>query len=151
MTVQHKHLIARVELTDFFLVDEAKDFKKWQIDLIKKMDMKIMSGPHQVYVNREGLEGWCGATLIETSSTTYHVWDKKNPILLQLDVFTCGDLDPTIVFEFLLKFAPKKIDYAIYDREHRLDIIEEGLLIGLEEIILFIDRKRNGNNSKVQS
>lgn len=142
MAVQHKHMIARIELAKFFVEEEGEDFKKWQIDLIEKMDMTIMSGPHQVYVPREGLEGWCGATLIETSSTTYHVWDKKSPNLLQLDVFTCGNLDPCIVFEHILKFGVIKIDYIIFDREHALDIIESGQIKGHNGILEFIESKK---------
>jgi S-adenosylmethionine/arginine decarboxylase-like enzyme len=37
---------------------------------------------------------------------------------MQLDVYTCGELDTRIVFDALDKFDPVKIDFKYLDREN---------------------------------
>ena len=65
----------------------------------------------------KGNRGLTCVTIIETSHVAIHVWDEGAPCLVQLDVYTCGDLNKQIIFDALEKFDPVKIDYKYLDRE----------------------------------
>lgn len=118
--IEHKHIIIRAETDTFFKPNEESEFALWFKDLIHNLDMNLLSGPHLVYVDKPGLEGWTGVSIIETSHIAVHVWDAKTPILVQLDVYTCGSLNPSIVFDSLKQFNPMKIEFKLLDREHSL-------------------------------
>ena len=65
-------------------------------------------------------------TIIETSHIALHTWDEVTPALLQLDVYSCADFDPNIIFELVNEeFDAVKIEKKFINREH-----------GLEEVIL---------------
>jgi S-adenosylmethionine/arginine decarboxylase-like enzyme len=118
--IEHKHIIIRAEVNNFFDKFQEQKFSFWIKDLINNLGMNLLSGPHLVYVNKPGLEGWTGVSIIETSHIAVHVWDAKNPILVQLDVYTCGSLNPSVVFDSLKQFNPTKIEFKLLDREHSL-------------------------------
>jgi S-adenosylmethionine/arginine decarboxylase-like enzyme len=44
--------------------------------------------------------------------------------MIQLDVYTCGVFDPNIVFDWLQKYNPTKIDFKYLDRENGLTEIK---------------------------
>lgn len=121
---QHKHFIARVEMDEFFGVDNEEEFKDWFEELVEKLDMNLLSGPHVVYVDRPGLRGWTGVCIIETSHIAIHVWDEKDPILAQLDVYTCGDMNVGVILDMLETFMPSRVDFLVLDREYALDELE---------------------------
>ena len=54
---------------------------------------------------------------------------------MQLDVYTCSHLDPTIVFNWLEQFKPIKIDHKYIDREFKLDIKRKKFKLFAKEII----------------
>ncbi len=58
--------------------------------------------------------------IIETSHIAMHVWDEVSPALIQLDVYTCGPLDPQLVVNALQEFNPTKVEMKYLDREHNL-------------------------------
>ena len=49
-----------------------------------------------------------------------HVWDEQNPAMMQIDVYTCGSLDPKTVFDALEYYEPVTIEFKYLDREHGL-------------------------------
>ena len=113
--LQHKHLIVRAEVSnpprhEQIIID-------WSSNLIRDIGMKIMMGPFAKYCEMEGNRGLTCVTIIETSHVAIHVWDEGAPCLVQLDVYTCGDLDKQLIFDALGKFDPVKIDYKYLDRE----------------------------------
>ena len=118
MAVVHKHLIIRAEvgkpITDENIAIE------WMNKLVDKIGMKVMMGPFAKYLNVEGNRGLTAVAIIETSHITLHVWDEDKPALLQLDVYTCGPLDPYDVVEALREFHPVKIEMKYLDRENKL-------------------------------
>ena len=79
-------------------------------------------GPYAKYCNMEGNRGITCVTIIETSHVAIHVWDEQSPSLVQLDVYTCGNLDKKIVFDSLEQFDPVKIEYKYLDRENNLSL-----------------------------
>ena len=93
--LQHKHLIVRSEVNN--PPNKEADIVKWAKTLIEKIGMKIMMGPYAKYCEMEGNKGITCVTIIETSHVAIHVWDEQSPALLQLDVYTCSDLNKNIV------------------------------------------------------
>ncbi len=113
--LQHRHLIVRAEVSnpprhEQIIID-------WSSNLIRDIGMKIMMGPFAKYCEMEGNRGLTCVTIIETSHVAIHVCDEGAPCLVQLDVYTCGDLDKQLIFDALEKFDPVKIDYKYLDRE----------------------------------
>jgi len=114
----HKHLIVRAEIKKP-LVEEA-DAIEWVKQLIDKIGMKVLMGPYAKYLDVVGNRGLTVAAIIETSHIAMHVWDESNPALMQLDVYTCGPLDTSIIFKHIEQFEPTKVEYKYLDREHGL-------------------------------
>jgi len=118
MAVVHKHLIIRAEVGN--PLKEEQLAIDWMNRLIHKIGMKVMMGPFAKYLNVEGNRGLTAVAIIETSHIALHVWDEDKPALLQLDVYTCGPLDPYDVVEALREFHPVKIEMKYLDRENKL-------------------------------
>lgn len=119
--IQHKHLIVRAK------VNKPPDqhwgsylLAGWFCDLIHDLGMKLLAGPLVEYVELEGNRGVTAVCIIETSHIAMHVWDEQSPALMQLDVYTCGPLDPKIVFKAMEAFEPVTIEHKFLDREHGL-------------------------------
>lgn len=122
MQLVHKHVIIRAEVTNP-PTDEtltSNDVKA----LIEAIGMKILMGPYAKYCNMKGNRGLTVATIIETSHVIIHTWDETDPAMVQLDVYTCGVFDPNIVFDWLQKYNPTKIDFKYLDRENGLTEIK---------------------------
>jgi len=115
----HKHLIVRAEVNKPMVCPE-KVSKEWMPALIDRIGMKILMGPYAVYSDMEGNRGLTAATIIETSHIVMHIWDEQSPAMVQLDVYTCGPLDPYDVVESLKIMDPVHIDMKYLDREHDL-------------------------------
>jgi len=114
----HKHLIIRAEVAQPPL---APGFvEEWLQELVDRIGMKVLSGPHAKYVTVPGNRGVTGVVIIETSHIAMHVWDEAEPGLMQLDVYTCGPFDPNIVFDQIKEFGPVKVEYKYLDRERGL-------------------------------
>lgn len=118
MAVFHKHLIIRAEVTN--PIKDEQQAIKWTTGLIDKIGMKVMMGPFAKYLNVEGNRGLTAVAIIETSHIALHIWDEDNPALVQLDVYTCGPLDPYDVVSALRDFHPVKIEMKYLDREQGL-------------------------------
>lgn len=124
--IEHKHIIIRTEVDWFFGKKDQEQFIIWIRDLVSKLNMNLLSGPHTVYVDSKlELKGWTGVCIIETSHIAIHVWDDRITPLVQLDVYTCGSLDPKVVFDHLKIFNPiKKIEFLLLDRETNITEIK---------------------------
>jgi S-adenosylmethionine/arginine decarboxylase-like enzyme len=118
MALVHKHLIIRAEVDN--PPTEPEFIKSWLTNLVSTIGMKICMGPISLYVDVPGNRGVTGVVIIETSHIAIHVWDETAPGLLQLDVYTCGSLNPMQVFSALKEFNPSKVDYKYLDRESNL-------------------------------
>ena len=118
MAVVHKHLIIRAEVGN--PLKEEQLAIDWMNKLVNKIGMKVMMGPFAKYLDVEGNRGLTAVAIIETSHIALHVWDEDKPALLQLDVYTCGPLDPYDVVEALREFHPVKIEMKYLDRENKL-------------------------------
>ena len=122
MTLVHKHVIIRAEVLNP-PTNETTTSNEVKV-LIEDIGMKILMGPYAKYCTMEGNRGLTVATIIETRHVIIHVWDETDPALIQLDVYTCGVFDPNIVFDWLKKYNPTKIDFKYLDRENGLTEIK---------------------------
>jgi S-adenosylmethionine/arginine decarboxylase-like enzyme len=118
MTLVHKHLIIRAEVTnpptdEAFVID-------WIKTLVDTINMKVLMGPYAKYLDVVGNRGITAVAIIETSHIALHVWDEDSPALVQLDVYTCGCLEPQLVVDALQVFSPTKVEMKYLDREHNL-------------------------------
>jgi S-adenosylmethionine/arginine decarboxylase-like enzyme len=89
-------------------------------NLIKTIGMKTLMGPFAVYCDVEGNRGLTAVSIIETSHIALHIWDEESPAMLQLDVYTCGFLDPYDVVESIKQMDPVCIEMKYLDRENNL-------------------------------
>ena len=62
--------------------------------------------------------------VIETSHIAVHVWTEDKPSLIQLDVYSCGEIDLEKVMEHINIWEPTKIEYKFLDREKGLTEIQ---------------------------
>jgi S-adenosylmethionine/arginine decarboxylase-like enzyme len=115
----HKHLIVRAEINNP-IVDPSYMSETWLPNLIEKIGMKILGGPYSIYCEVEGNRGLTAVTIIETSHIALHIWDEEEPAMLQLDVYTCGQLDPYDVVSSIQEMEPVLIEMKYLDREHNL-------------------------------
>tara|TARA_B100001057_G_C22527950_1_gene824601 strand:- start:63 stop:524 length:462 start_codon:yes stop_codon:yes gene_type:complete len=121
MALVHKHVIIRAEVLDP-PTDENTASNQVK-DLIDKIGMKILMGPYAKYCTMVGNRGLTVAAIIETSHVVMHSWDENAPALIQLDVYTCGPFDKSIVFKWLKQFQPTNVKFKYLDRETGLKTI----------------------------
>ena len=86
----HKHLLIRAEVKNPPKENDDLLLVNWMRYLIQDIGMKLLFGPVTRYVDVEGNEGLTAIAMIETSHIAMHIWEKEDPPLVQLDVFTCG-------------------------------------------------------------
>ena len=123
----HKHLLIRAEVKNPPKENDERRLVNWMRYLIEDIDMKLLFGPVTRYVDVEGNEGLTAIAMIETSHIAMHIWEKEDPPLLQLDVYTCGPFVPGTVLKALHEFNPVKIRWKFLDREKDLDFKFGGL------------------------
>jgi S-adenosylmethionine/arginine decarboxylase-like enzyme len=131
MGVEHKHLIIRCNVNKPFTdVEKTKD---WLRRLVDAIGMKLCKsgGPHVDYVEAEGNNGIAGIAMIETSHVSIHCWDKQEPSLAQVDVYSCANFDPETVIAYVLEMDPTTIDCLILDRKDRIVVDFLGLNYGM--------------------
>ena len=97
--LQHNHIIIRAEVKK--PPKDIRFIRKWTRKLIKAIGMKILGQPISHYVDVKGNRGLTCVAILNTSHIAIHTWDETAPALLQLDVYSCGHLDKSIVFEHL--------------------------------------------------
>lgn len=119
----HKHLLVRAQIAN--PITDIDDISTWMSNLVEAIQMKILHGPVSVYCEKAGNRGLTAFAIIETSHIVLHTWDENEPATLQLDVYTCSDLEIDTVFKSLSVFSPITLDYKFLDREQGfLDITD---------------------------
>jgi len=127
MTLYHKHLLINAKIDKpFTSAYQGIDFLK---ELVNKIDMKIIQGPYASYVNKIGNRGLTAVVMIETSHIAFHIWDEKNPALIQFDLYTCGSLQIKKVLDaFIDTFEVNTMDWVLFDRENGFVKEQDGRL-----------------------
>jgi S-adenosylmethionine/arginine decarboxylase-like enzyme len=124
--LEHKHLIVRAEVRN-----PPKDtgrMEEWMATMVAKIGMKELAPPRAIYSDMEGNRGLTCDVILNTSNAVVHTWDEVDPGLFMLDVYSCGHLDPKVIFELLQEFDPVKVEYMYLDREHGLSVLESGVV-----------------------
>ena len=120
--LKHHHLIVRA------LVENPpklpSEITEWMHALVKDMDMKCLIGPFAAYCWKEGNRGLTAITAIETSHIALHCWDESEPALLQIDIYTCSQLDIFVVQKALQEFKPVAITSRFLDRETGIEDLQ---------------------------
>jgi S-adenosylmethionine/arginine decarboxylase-like enzyme len=100
--------------------------KAWLLRLIDAVGMTLATGPEAnpiaYYCDTPGNRGLTASAIIETSNITLHTWDEASPGELQLDLFTCGDLDTETALGFLDEFGPERVDHLLINRRDGLGV-----------------------------
>lgn len=122
---QHKHMIVRAEVARPFRYEDQGRAGEWLAGLVTKIGMKIIGGPYVAFATAPGNTGITACVLIETSHVSLHVWDADEPPLVQLDVYTCSDLNPAVVLEELKVMEPFRVEYKYLDREEGLKLLDD--------------------------
>ena len=126
MKLEHKHLLIRAEVNNCPAKDDLGYVLTWMNNLINKIDMKLMQGPHISYIDQIGNRGITCMALIETSHIVLHIWDEQTPGLFQLDVYSCKSFDLNIVVSCLKdSFEVTKLQYKFLDRTSDLTLLNE--------------------------
>ena len=121
--LQHKHLIVRAEVDKPPF--ETAQIEVWLKKLVSDLGMKIMMGPISGYSPVVGNRGLTAAVVIETSHIVIHAWDEDSPAMLQLDVYTCSELNPQVIWDAIQEFKPTHVDYKLLDRESKFITVLE--------------------------
>jgi S-adenosylmethionine/arginine decarboxylase-like enzyme len=135
----HKHLLVRAQITNPIIdIDTAS---AWISKLVETIQMKILHGPVSVYCDKTGNRGMTAFAIIETSHIVLHTWDETTPATLQLDVYTCSELEIESVFNAISIFQPITMDYKFLDREHRFSEITDMPIQVVEKWVTRITEK----------
>ena len=124
LLLEHKHLIIRAEV--LIAPKDTKAIEAWMSNMVKAIGMEELAPPRAIYSDMVGNRGLTCDVLLNTSNAVIHTWDESDPCIFMLDVFSCGHLDPRIIFDLLVDFQPVKVEYMFLDRHSGLKIIEQG-------------------------
>jgi len=113
--LKHNHIIIKAQINK--PPKDIRFIRKWIKKLINAIGMKRLGQPNAHYVNDKGNRGLTCLAVLSTSHIALHTWDEMSPALLQLDVYSCSDLDKKIVFKHIEQFEPKAINYVTFDRD----------------------------------
>lgn len=113
--MEHKHLLINATFTStpFETTDFTSD---WIRLIVSKIDMELLYGPVSVHCNTPNNEGVSAFCLITTSHIALHSWEKTDPNLVQLDIYSCKDFDHHIILNELRQFSPTRLGCKYLDR-----------------------------------
>ena len=123
--ILHNHLLMNGQA--YRPPQDVDSVKVWLTQLIDKIGMKIVTGPHAHYVEAEGNRGITATVCIETSHISFHVWDEAVPARVQFDLYTCSTLPIDVVLSECEKFFDLvDYNYVVLDREDGFVIQKTG-------------------------
>ena len=119
----HQHLLVKGKINK--TTKEVDVLNKWLIDLVHKVDMEVLSGPHSVYCDHPGNEGITGTIVLSTSHASIHIWDAKIPGEFQFDIYSCKEFKPETVIDHLDFFELSDYEFIMIDRNDDLRVTEK--------------------------
>ena len=121
----HKHLLINAKVEKPMKTEgQAMAFLE---KLVERINMKIIKGPFASYVDKPGNRGLTAIVMIETSHIAFHIWDEKDPGLMQFDLYTCGELNlPSVLLALGEDFNIISLDYNLFDRENGFVLEDSG-------------------------
>ena len=116
MIRKHSHVIVRARISD--PPRDSVALNDWVTDVVKSVDMNVVSGPLSYYSNDDGNKGWTSVAILDFSHIAIHVWDEENPALLEFDLFSCKVFDVDKVIEMIAnKFGLLSYEHIYIDRD----------------------------------
>ena len=117
MILVHKHLLLKAEVNKPIV--NVKLATLFLERLISAINMKIMFGPVARYCSMKGNKGVTAMAIIETSHVVMHIWDEVKPALIQLDVYSCAEMNPNKIIDIIKnELEATNIEYKFLDREN---------------------------------
>jgi S-adenosylmethionine/arginine decarboxylase-like enzyme len=117
MILKHEHLLVRAELSE--AVRDTAAVEAWLSNLITAIEMQTLKGPFSIYSTMPGNTGVTAGAILSTSHIMLHTFEDDDYTLLQLDVYSCSNIDVSKVMKNIESFFnPYKADYKFLDREH---------------------------------
>ena len=127
--LEFKHIMVRAVVKN--PVKTVDELKAWSLGVIDAVNMKIADIPGEKNpiawkCEIPGNEGMTLVAVIETSNLAYHDWKVENGTMVELDLFSCGPFTKEQVIGEIMKLDPINLEYKFFDREHSLDLLDEG-------------------------
>lgn len=124
----HKHLLINAKVKN--PINTESQGIEFLTNLVNRINMKIIKGPFASYVEAEGNKGLTAIVMIETSHIAFHIWDETDPGLLQMDIYTCGEMDKFDVLNAINeRFDIQEIEWILFDRENGF-VVEDSKKLG---------------------
>lgn len=98
----------------------------WMLKLVSALGMQVLEGmePRAMYSDMPGNRGLTAMVGLNTSSITLHAWDEESPGTIHIDVFSCAEIVPEVVWDCMKEFDIVSMDYKFMDRENGfIDIV----------------------------
>ena len=112
--LQHQHLIVSALVTEPPTCPEF--ITGWMRELVRDIGMQVLAGPISIYSDMAGNRGLTSAVILNTSHACLHTWDEAHPARLELDVYSCSNLDIQVVFQKIQQFKPVEFVSRLLDR-----------------------------------
>lgn len=93
--ITHRHLLVNGDTN--LELKSCRQLEAWLKHLVQAISMKVIIEPRAAYADVVGNRGITAQIGIETSHIAMHVWDERQPSLVQFDLYTCGPLDVELV------------------------------------------------------
>lgn len=116
MELDHKHLIINATVSKPPV--DVSITVDWMRRLISAVGMKLVIGPFAHYCTADDNNGITATCCIETSHASLHAWEKLDPPILRVDLYSCANFDIFKVFELVKEFDPYELDWMLLDRNH---------------------------------
>jgi S-adenosylmethionine/arginine decarboxylase-like enzyme len=114
--INHYHLIVKFNTNNPIV--SPKKLKVFLLQLVKHIKMKVLLLPAVKRVGDIGNEGLSGVILIKTSHISCHIWDKFDPPLVHMDIYSCKKFDISKALAFIKKYMKAyNIKYVFLNRD----------------------------------
>ena len=124
----HHHLILRIEAEK--LPNSENECNMLVKELAEEIGMKIVYGPKTKHLTNPETEGYSTFAIITTSHISLHTWNKTDPPIMQIDIFSCNAFSRAKVEKYLRnKFKIKKISDIFIDRTSAIAVKEKAALL----------------------
>jgi len=125
-TPNHLHLLVKGEILTS--TESTEELNLWLTDLVHKVGMEVLHGPHSVYCDHKGNEGITGTVVLSTSHASIHIWDTPDPKQFQFDIYSCKEFSPESVLNHIdEKFDLVNCTWQLIDRNgDKFIVLKEG-------------------------
>lgn len=122
MGLIHQHLLLRIELNKPGSYIDDPEFWEAFIDtmITDQLDMQIAMPARAVLVEDPDNYGITGSANLTTSHISWHVWSRTDPIVIQMDVYSCRQFDTKALIDWIVKILDERevraVAYRVLDR-----------------------------------